>query len=129
MRCSSGALWPVASYRSSAPPDLTRRRCLPFPGGSSYIRSFLPLAGCKVRATGTGVAHEAGCSYRAGMSDFMEKAKDMASQHDDKVDQGMERAGDMADERTGDKYGEQIDKGVDMGQERTGSGDTVPDQP
>jgi len=63
------------------------------------------------------------------MSDFVEKAKDMAGQQDDKVDQGMERAGDMADERTGGQYGEQIDKGVDMGQERTGAGDTVPDEP
>ena len=59
----------------------------------------------------------------------MEKAKDMADQHDDKVDQGLESAGDMADERMGEKYGEQIDKGVDMAQERTGAGDTMPDQP
>ena len=63
------------------------------------------------------------------MSDFVEKAKDMADQHDDKVDQGLERGGDMADERTGGQHGEHIDKGVDMAQERTGSGDQVPDQP
>jgi len=66
---------------------------------------------------------------RFAMSDFMERAKDMADQHDDKVDQGLERGGGMADERTGGKYDEQIDKGVDMTQERTGSGDQVPDQP
>jgi hypothetical protein len=63
------------------------------------------------------------------MSDFLEKAKDMASQHDDQVDQGLEKAGDVVDERTGGKYGEQIDKGVDVAQERTGAGDQVPDQP
>jgi MT0933-like antitoxin protein len=63
------------------------------------------------------------------MSDFMEKAKDMASEHDVQVDQGLEKAGDAADERTGGKYGEQIDKGVDVAQERTGAGDQVPDQP
>ena len=63
------------------------------------------------------------------MSDFMERAKDMADQHDDKVDEGLERGGDMADERTGGQYGENLDKGVDMAQERTGSGDQVPDQP
>jgi antitoxin protein of toxin-antitoxin system len=63
------------------------------------------------------------------MSDFMEKAKDMANQHDDKVDQGLERGGDMADERTGGQYTEQVDKGVDIAQERTASGDQVPDQP
>jgi len=63
------------------------------------------------------------------MSDFMEKAKDMAGEHDAQVDQGLDKAGDAADERTGGKYGEQIDKGVDVAQERTGAGDQVPDQP
>ena len=63
------------------------------------------------------------------MSDFMEKAKDMASEHDAQVDQGLDKAGDAADERTGGKYDEQIDKGVDTAQERTGAGDQVPDQP
>ncbi len=63
------------------------------------------------------------------MSDFLEKAKDMASEHDDQVDQGLDKAGDVIDERTGGKYGEQIDKGVDVAQERTGAGDQVPDQP
>jgi MT0933-like antitoxin protein len=63
------------------------------------------------------------------MSDFMEKAKDMASEHDEQVDQGLNKVGDVADERTGGKYGEQIDKGVDVAQERTGAGDQVPDQP
>jgi len=59
----------------------------------------------------------------------MEKAKDMASEHDAQVDRGLDKAGDAADERTGGKYGEQIDKGVDVAQERTGAGDQVPDQP
>ena len=59
----------------------------------------------------------------------MEKAKDMASEHDVQVDQGLEKAGDVADERTGGRYDEQIDKGVDVAQERTGAGDQVPDQP
>ena len=59
----------------------------------------------------------------------MEKAKDMASDHDAEVDQGLDKAGDAADERTGGAHGEQIDKGVDVAQERTGAGDRVPDQP
>lgn len=63
------------------------------------------------------------------MSDFMEKAKNLASEHDEQVDQGLDKAGDAVDERTGGKYGEQIDKGVDAAQERTGSGDQVPEQP
>ena len=60
------------------------------------------------------------------MGGFMDKAKEFADQHDEQVDQGMERAGDFADEKTGGKYGEQVDRGVDAAQERTGDGDTQP---
>ncbi|KOX05528.1 MULTISPECIES: antitoxin [Micromonospora] len=59
------------------------------------------------------------------MSDFMDKAKDFADKHDKQVDQGMEKAGDAADRRTGGKYDDQIDKGVDQAQARTGEGDQV----
>jgi hypothetical protein len=57
------------------------------------------------------------------MGDFLDKAKDMADQHDDQVDQGLEKAGDFADQKTGGRYDEQIDKGVDAAQQRTGDGD------
>jgi hypothetical protein len=60
------------------------------------------------------------------MSDFMDKAKDFTEKHDEQVDQGLQRAGDEADERTGGKYGDKIDKGVDQAQERTGAGDQQP---
>jgi hypothetical protein len=56
---------------------------------------------------------------------FMDKAKDMADKHDDKVDQGLEKAGDQVDARTGNKHSDQIDKGVDQAQQRTGQGDTT----
>jgi len=56
---------------------------------------------------------------------FLDKAKEMADEHDDKVDQGIEKAGDEIDQRTGDKYSEQVDRGVDEAQKRTGAGDTV----
>ncbi|MEU1587392.1 antitoxin [Micromonospora sp. NPDC005710] len=59
------------------------------------------------------------------MGDFMDKAKDFADKHDKQVDQGMEKAGEMADKRTGGKYDDQIDKGVDQAQARTGEGDQV----
>jgi hypothetical protein len=36
----------------------------------------------------------------------------------------LEKAGDLVDERTGGKYGSQIDKAVDTAQEHTGEGDT-----
>jgi hypothetical protein len=59
------------------------------------------------------------------MGDFMKKAKDFVDKHDKQVDQGLERAGDMADKRTGGKYDQHIDKGVDQAQAHTGEGDQV----
>ncbi|MDR7276857.1 antitoxin [Catenuloplanes atrovinosus] len=58
------------------------------------------------------------------MSDFLQKADDFADKHDKQVDQGLEKAGDMADQRTGGKHADQIDRGVDEAQKRTGAGDT-----
>jgi hypothetical protein len=55
---------------------------------------------------------------------IMDKAKDFADDHDKQVDQGIEKAGDQVDQRTGDKHSSQIDKGVDQAQQRTGGGDT-----
>ena len=56
---------------------------------------------------------------------FLDKAKDFADDHDKQVDQGLDKAGDQIDDRTGNKYSSQIDKGVDQAQERTGTGDTT----
>ncbi|WP_127551944.1 antitoxin [Actinoplanes sp. OR16] len=55
---------------------------------------------------------------------FLDKAKDFADDHDKQVDEGLEKAGDQADQRTGQKYSDHIDKGVDAAQQRTGDGDT-----
>ncbi|WP_238433444.1 antitoxin [Micromonospora tarensis] len=55
----------------------------------------------------------------------MDKAKDFADKHDKQVDQGMEKAGETADKRSGGKYADNIDKGVDQAQARTGEGDQV----
>ena len=44
---------------------------------------------------------------------FLDKAKELADKHDKQVDQGLEKAGDQIDERTGNKYSSQVDKGVD----------------
>jgi hypothetical protein len=57
---------------------------------------------------------------------FMDRLKNLAGKHDDKVDQGMQKAGDKMDERTGNKYDQQTDKAVDEAQRRTGGGDTMP---
>ncbi len=57
---------------------------------------------------------------------FLDKAKELADKHDEQVDQGLEKAGDQIDQRTGNKYSDKIDMGVDQAQQRTGAGDTQP---
>ena len=52
-----------------------------------------------------------------GMAD---KAKDMAGDHSDKVDQGIEKAGDTVDDKTGNKFEDQVDKGQDAARDRLG---------
>lgn len=56
---------------------------------------------------------------------FLDKMKDLADQHDDKVDAALEKVGDIVDDRTGGKHTEQIDKAVDAAQQHTGDGDTT----
>ncbi len=46
-----------------------------------------------------------------GFSDFIDKAKDMMSGNKDKVKDGVEKAADMVDEKTGGKFSDQVDKG------------------
>jgi hypothetical protein len=52
----------------------------------------------------------------------LDDIKKMADEHDEQVDQGLERVGDEAEKRVG--HEEQVDKAVDAAQEHTGSGDT-----
>jgi hypothetical protein len=51
----------------------------------------------------------------------LDDLKNMADEHDDQVDKGLEKAGDTAGEKFG--HEEQIDKGVDAAQQRTGNDD------
>ena len=60
------------------------------------------------------------------MGDFLKKAKDFADKHDEQVDQGLEKLGDLLDDRTGKKHSDKIDRAVDEAQKRTGDGDTRP---
>ncbi|TQM15132.1 antitoxin [Pseudonocardia kunmingensis] len=55
---------------------------------------------------------------------FMDKAKEMLHQHDDKVDQGLDKAGEAAKGRFAG-HEEHIDQGVDRVQGMTGDGDTT----
>ncbi|GAA4549501.1 hypothetical protein GCM10023175_37750 [Pseudonocardia xishanensis] len=59
---------------------------------------------------------------------FLDKAKDLISQHDDKVDQGLDKAGEAAKQKFAG-HEEHIDKGVDFAQQRTGAGDTTAPPP
>ena len=49
---------------------------------------------------------------------IFDKAKDALSGQQDKIDAGVEKAGDMLDERTGSKYTEQVDQGQEMARDR-----------
>jgi antitoxin protein of toxin-antitoxin system len=51
------------------------------------------------------------------LDDMKDKARDLASEHGDKVKEGMEKAGDFVDEKTGGKHSDKIDKGVEKGQD------------
>lgn len=55
---------------------------------------------------------------------LMDKAKNLLNKHDDKVDQGLDKAGEHAKGRFAG-HDEQIDKYVDQAQQRTGEGDTT----
>lgn len=51
------------------------------------------------------------------LDDMKDKAKDLASEHSDQVDEGLEKAGDFVDEKTGGKHSDKIDRGVDKARE------------
>ena len=55
---------------------------------------------------------------------FMDRAKDMLDQHDDKVDQALDQAGEAAKGRFAG-HDAHIDGVVDQAQQRTGAGDTT----
>jgi len=53
---------------------------------------------------------------------IFDKAKDMAKQgvdeHGEQVGQGVDQAGDFINEKTGGKYGDQIDQGGEMAKDQ-----------
>jgi len=48
---------------------------------------------------------------------IMDKAKDAAGEHGDKIDEGLDKAGDMAKDKAPDQHDDKIDKGVDKAQQ------------
>jgi hypothetical protein len=57
-----------------------------------------------------------------GIGDFVNKAKDLAAAHPDQVDQGIDKAGDAVDARTGDKHVNQVDKAQEAVRSRLAQG-------
>lgn len=53
---------------------------------------------------------------------IFDKAKDALQGHEDKVDQGIERGGDLVDERTGGQHSEHVDRAQEMATEHFGTG-------
>jgi MT0933-like antitoxin protein len=63
-----------------------------------------------------------------GFADFADKAKALADEHEEQVDQGLDRGGDMAKERFAG-HDEQIDSAVDRAQDWTGDAAPPADAP
>ncbi|GAA3642464.1 antitoxin [Microlunatus ginsengisoli] len=45
---------------------------------------------------------------------IFDKAKDMIGDHNDQVDQAIDKAADLADQKTGGQYTEQIDQSAEQ---------------
>jgi hypothetical protein len=58
----------------------------------------------------------------------LDKIKKMLKGHEDQVGKGVDKAGDMIDDRTQGKYGKHVDTGQDKLKQRFGS-DSGPDNP
>ena len=61
-----------------------------------------------------------------GFLDDARQGKDVLDEHDDQVDDAIEKAGDLVDDKTDGKYADQVDQAQDFAQEKTGDGDTDP---
>jgi hypothetical protein len=56
---------------------------------------------------------------------FLDDAKKFIDEHDDQVDQAIEKAGDLVDDKTDGKFADKVDKVQDIAEEKTGEGDTA----
>lgn len=55
------------------------------------------------------------------MSDWMDKAKDLAGEHAEVVDKGLEQAEQMAKDKTGGKFDSQIESAGDQAENYLGT--------
>ena len=63
------------------------------------------------------------------MSEFMDEAKKLASEHSEQADQGLDKAAEMAGEKTGGKYDSQIQAGEQKAEDFLGVQDQETGQP
>jgi len=49
--------------------------------------------------------------------DLKNKAKEMVAENRDRIEEGLDKAGDMIKERTGGKHDDKIDQGLDKAKE------------
>jgi MT0933-like antitoxin protein len=54
---------------------------------------------------------------------FLDDAKKFIDDHDDQVDQAIEKAGDVVDDKTDDKFADKVDQVQHLAEEKTGEGD------
>ncbi|MGP3774719.1 antitoxin [Streptomyces sp. SDT5-1] len=59
-------------------------------------------------------------SLKAKFGPARDKVTDLAQQHGDKIDQGLEKAGRMVDEKTKGKYSDKIQMGTDKAKDAGG---------
>jgi hypothetical protein len=52
-----------------------------------------------------------------GLGDMKDKAKDLAGEHGDKAKEGIDKAAELADEKTGGKHSDKIDQGAEKGKD------------
>ncbi|MER5185589.1 antitoxin [Streptomyces sp. NPDC002896] len=51
------------------------------------------------------------------MKNLKDKAEDLAKAHGDKISEGLEKAGDLIDDKTDGKHNDKIDTAVDKAQD------------
>jgi hypothetical protein len=55
-----------------------------------------------------------------GFEEMKNQVKDKLGQHGDKVEEGIDKGRDFADEKTGGKHTDQLDKAADAAKDRFG---------
>jgi hypothetical protein len=54
--------------------------------------------------------------------EFVDKAKEMAGEHPDQVQEGLQKVGDEVDQKTGNRFSDQIQQGEQRAEDYLGDG-------